>query len=231
LSDDKSKRKRENKLTRLCFIAGFTHKGFCTMAVDDKVKASKDVLPGDDDITEVKPTINALVAELDIMTDTLVSQGKLLKGAACERKEFKDKLEITQKELEEAKKLVVVVSDKVECDECAVHMSNLTDLQTKYVALLDENHELKSRSGLLGACKSCLGLQSKLAEKNAKICALEKASSDSIGVAKCACCESLLLELESYRHDKMRTKEDNTYLWSILSWVSCNEPQLGMMMS
>jgi hypothetical protein len=59
-------------LTRLCFIAGFTHEGFCTMAVDDKVKARKDVLPGDDDTTEVKPTVDALVAELDIMTDTLL---------------------------------------------------------------------------------------------------------------------------------------------------------------
>jgi hypothetical protein len=29
----------------------------------------------------------------------------------------------------------------------------------------------------------------------------------------------------------MRTKEDNTYLQSILSLVSCNEPLLGMMMS
>ena len=34
-----------------------------------------------------------------------------------------------------------------------------------YVALLDENDELKSRSGLFGACKSCSGLQSELAEK------------------------------------------------------------------
>jgi hypothetical protein len=42
------------------------------MAVDDKVKARKDVLPGDDDTTEVKPTVDALVAELDIMTDTLL---------------------------------------------------------------------------------------------------------------------------------------------------------------
>jgi hypothetical protein len=112
------------------------------------------------------------------------------------------------------------VLDEVECDECAVHMSNFTDLQSKYVTLLDENDELKSRSGLLGACKSCLGLQSELAEKNAKISALEKANSDSIGVDKCACCESLVLELESCRHDKMRTEEDNIYLRSILSWVS-----------
>jgi hypothetical protein len=110
-------------------------------------------------------------------------------------------------------------------------MSNLTDLQSKYVALLDENDELKSRSSLLGACKSCSGLQSELAEKNAKIFALEKASSDSTDVAKCAHCKSLVLELESCRHDKMITEEDNTYLRSILRWVSCNEPQLGMMMS
>ena len=140
----------------------------------------------------------------------------MLKRAARERKEFKDKLEIVLKEREEAKKLIVVVSDKVECDECAAHMSNLTNLQSKYVALLDENDVLKSRSGLLGACKSCSGLQSKLAEKIARISLLEKASSDSTATKR-ARCESLVLELESCRHDKMKTEEDNTYLWSILS--------------
>ena len=57
---------------------------------------------------------------------------------------------------------------------------------------------------------------------------LEKPSSDSTA-AKCARCESFVLELESCRHDKMKTEEDNTYLRSILSWVSCSEPQLGMM--
>ena len=154
----------------------------------------------------------------------MFSQDKLLKRATRERKEFKDKREITLKELEEAKKHVVVLSDEVECDECAVHISNLTDLQSKYVALLDENDELKSRSGLLGVCKSFSGLQFELAEKNAKIYALEMASSDSTDAAKCVCCESLVLELESYRHHKMRTEEDNTYLRPILRWVSCNEP-------
>jgi hypothetical protein len=98
------------------------------MVVDTKVKASKDVVPIDGNTTEVIPSIDNLVAELDIMTDTLVSQDKLLKCVDRERKEFKDKLEITLKELEEAKKVVVVVSDEVECDECAIHMSNLTNL-------------------------------------------------------------------------------------------------------
>jgi hypothetical protein len=73
-------------------------------------------------------------------------------------------------------------------------------------------------------------LQSELAEKNVKILALEKVSSDST-VVEYARCESLVLELESCRRDKMRSEEDNTYLRSILNWVSCREPQLGMMMS
>jgi hypothetical protein len=92
------------------------------------VKPNKDVLPSDDDSTEVKPSVDALIAELDMMTDTLMSQDKLLKRAARERKEFKDKLEVVEKELEEAKKLVVHVSDEVECDECAVHMTNFSEL-------------------------------------------------------------------------------------------------------
>ena len=118
----------------------------------------------------------------------------------------------------------MIVSEETKCDTFAIHMSNLVSLQNKYGTLLDEHDELKARSVLLGKCKSCSGLQSELAEKNAKISTLEKASLDSIAVAKCLLCESLELELESCRHDKMRTEEDNTYLWSILSWVSCSEP-------
>ena len=229
-SDDEFERKHKDKLIGLCFVASSTHRGFCTMAIDAEEKASKDVAPINDDTTEVTPSVDYLVAELETMNDTLFSEDKLLKHAARERKEFKDKLEIALKELEEAKKLTVVVSDEVECDEYAVHMSNLTDLQFKYVALLDENDELKSRSGLLGACKFCLGLQSELAEKVSRIFLLEKDSSDSTA-ARCARCEGFELELESCRHDKMRTEEDNTYLWSILSWVSYSEQQLAMMMS
>jgi hypothetical protein len=84
-----------------------------------------------------------------------------------------------------------------------------SELQSKYAALLDENDELKFRSDLLSACKSCSGLQFELAEKVSRISLLEKASSDSTA-ARCARCEGLELELESCSHDKMRTEEDNT---------------------
>ena len=95
------------------------------MAVDAEVKARKDKVPIDNNTFEVTPSVVNLIVELDIMNDILISHDKLLKCAARERKEFKDKLEITLKELEEAKKHVVAVSDEVECVECAIHMSSL----------------------------------------------------------------------------------------------------------
>jgi hypothetical protein len=72
-SDDESERKREDKLTRLCFIAGSTHGGFCTLAVNTEVKASKDVVLIDDNTTKVTPSLDYLVAEFKTMNDTLFS--------------------------------------------------------------------------------------------------------------------------------------------------------------
>jgi hypothetical protein len=43
------------------------------MAVDSKVKASKDEVPVDDNTSEVTPSIDNLVVEFDIMNDTLMS--------------------------------------------------------------------------------------------------------------------------------------------------------------
>ena len=57
------------------------------------------------------------------------------------------------------------------------------------------------------------------------------ASLDSTSDGKCVLCEGLVLELESCRRDKMKSEEENTYLRTILSWVSCNEPQLSMMVN
>jgi hypothetical protein len=83
-----------------------------------------------------------------------------------------------------------------------------------------------------GACTVCPGLQSELAERDARIALLEKASSViAPAPPQYALCEGLLFALESYRHDKTRIKEENTYLRSVLSWMSCSDPQLGMMAS
>jgi hypothetical protein len=41
---------------------------------------------------------------------------------------------------------------------CALHMLNITTLQTKYTTMLDEHDELRYKSSLLGACNACPGL-------------------------------------------------------------------------
>jgi hypothetical protein len=65
--------------------------------------------------------------------------------------------ESTLRELE-CTRASVVVFDEIEYDECALHMSNITTLQTKYATLLDERDKLTSRFSLLGACTACPGL-------------------------------------------------------------------------
>jgi hypothetical protein len=42
------------------------------MAMDEGVKPNKDMLPNDDDTIEVKPTVDALIIKLYIMTDALI---------------------------------------------------------------------------------------------------------------------------------------------------------------
>ena len=107
---------------------------------------------GDDDIgkgkasddecdSQVSPSVNELSEEVDKLNATLANQDKLLRLAARERKEYIAKLEVALKELEVAKS-AVVVSDEVECDTCAIHMSNFASLQTKYASLLDKLDEI-----------------------------------------------------------------------------------------
>jgi len=45
----------------------------------------------------------------------------------------------------------------------------------------------------------------------------------------CSICPSLIADLDSLAVEKANMENENTYLRAILSWVSANEPQLGMM--
>jgi hypothetical protein len=111
-----------------------------------------------------------------------------------------------------------VVSDDNKCDECTLHMSNITTLHTKYATLLHERDELRCRSSLLGVYTVCPSLQTELAERDAMIALLEKASSvNAPAPAQCALCEGLQSALEPCRHDKTQIEEENTYLRSVLS--------------
>jgi hypothetical protein len=82
---------------------------------------------------------------------------------------------------------------------------------------------VKSRPRLLGVCKSCPALQSVAAKKDAKIALLEKASCDS-ALAKSLLCLGLISEIEACHATKTRFEEENTFLQTILRWVSSREP-------
>jgi hypothetical protein len=126
-SDKETERWVEDKLNGLCFIAD-TAGGFCTMALgEDAVSTSDDKDIGHDTTSEVLPSADDLVAEIEELNAALASQDKLLRQAARERREFRSKYESTLRELESAR-ASVEVSDETECDECSLHMSNITTL-------------------------------------------------------------------------------------------------------
>lgn len=102
-------------------------------------KCDKDI--DDESTSHVSLPINDVVTEVDELTIALASQDKLLRLVICVRKEQKCKYEATLRELETARDTMVVF-DEIECDECTLHMSNITVLQTKYATLFDECDEL-----------------------------------------------------------------------------------------
>ena len=112
------------------------------MAIGDEETSKEDTL-GDDDTSKVLPSTDKLATEVDSLSEALISQDKLLKHATHERKEYKDKLEQALKDLLFTKSYVVV-SNEVECNACAILMSNLPSMQTKYATLLDELEEVKA---------------------------------------------------------------------------------------
>ena len=62
-----------------------------------------------------------------------------------------------------------IVSDVLECDESPIFKSDLASLQSKFATVVCELEKLRSRPVLLGACKLCPTLRSKLDEKNTLI--------------------------------------------------------------
>jgi hypothetical protein len=82
---------------------------------------------GDDSKSEVSLSTDELTTEVDELMATLASQDKLVRLVECERIEYKCKYKFTLKELESAR-ASILLSDETECDEYAIHMSNITTL-------------------------------------------------------------------------------------------------------
>jgi len=187
---------------------------------------------------EVSQTHEQLLSEVNELNDCLLKQDNdnLIKKAARERSELKA-------ELEKALEQIVIlksapsVEDVSECEEYAVHMACPTSLQTKHASVIDELdiarnalEEVKTRPVLLGAYKTCPALQIQYDDAYARIKDLEK----SISTAKskipvCDVCPVFIDELNDLRLAKQTVEDENTYLHTVLSWVSSSEPQLGIM--
>jgi hypothetical protein len=130
-----------------------------------------------------------------------------------------------------------VVSDEVDCVDCSVFLADLTALRKKHASKCEELDvlrvelaELQSRPTLLGACTSCLGLHEKVTELRSCIVSLE---ADLKVPIPTSCFTSELHAVKNLDLEKCagRLQDENDKLSEVLSWLSSQEPQDGMMIT
>jgi hypothetical protein len=130
-----------------------------------------------------------------------------------------------------------VVSDEVDCADCSVFLADLTALREKHASKCEELDvlrvelaELQSRLTLLGACTSCLGLHKKITELRSRIVSLEADLKVSIPTS-CSTYELHAVKNLQLAQCVDHSQDENNKLHEVLSWLSSQEPQLGMMIA
>jgi hypothetical protein len=130
-----------------------------------------------------------------------------------------------------------VVSDEVDCADCSVFLADLTTLREKHASkceeldvLMVELAELQSRPTLLGAYTSCPGLHEKNVEFRSRIVSLEADLKMPIPTS-CSTCELHAIKNLDLAKYVGRLQDENDKLLEVLSWLSSQEPQLGMMVA
>jgi hypothetical protein len=130
-----------------------------------------------------------------------------------------------------------VVSDEIDCANCSVFVANLTDLREKYASkckeldvLRVELAELQSRPTLLGACTSCPSLHEKIVELHSRLVSLEADLKVPIPTS-CSTCELIAMKNLELAQCVDHLQDENNKLCEVLSWLSSQEPQLGMMIA
>jgi hypothetical protein len=130
-----------------------------------------------------------------------------------------------------------VVSNEVDCADCSIFLAELTALKEKHASKCEELDvlwvelaELQSRPTLLGACTSCPGLHEKITELRSCIVSLEADFKVPIPTSYSTC------ELHAVKNLDLakcvgRMQDENDKLREVLSWLSSQEPQLGMMIA
>jgi hypothetical protein len=128
-----------------------------------------------------------------------------------------------------------VVSDEIDCVDCSIFLADLTALREKHASKCEELDvlrvelaELQSRPILLGACTSCPSLHEKIVDLRSSSVSLEADLKMPIPTS-CSTCELHAVKNLDLAKCVGRLRDENDKLREMLSWLSSQESQLGMM--
>jgi ElaB/YqjD/DUF883 family membrane-anchored ribosome-binding protein len=199
---------------------------------------------------EVCDELSSLRKENEELVDLLDNRDHMLREAKKLRKELRALLEDARTRVAELETQVLegklqidslkaspVVSDEVDCADCSVFLVDLTALKENHASMCEELDvlrvelaELQSRPTLPGACTSCPGLHEKIAELRSCIVSLE----DDLKVTvPTSCCTYEVHAVKNLDLAKCvgHLQDENDKLREVLSWLSGQEPQFGMMIA
>jgi predicted nucleic acid-binding Zn-ribbon protein len=199
---------------------------------------------------EVCDELSSLHKENEELVDLLDNHNHMLREAKKVRKELRALLEdamtrvakletqVLDGKLEiDSLKASLVVSDEVDCADCSAFLAVLTALREKPASRCEELDvlrvelaELQSRPTLLGACTSCPGLHEKIVELRSRIVSLEADLKVPIPTS-CSTCELHAMKILELAQCVDHLQDENNKLHEVLSWLSSQEPQLGMMIA
>jgi hypothetical protein len=250
--DDKKKRNKNlgKYLNGLCVTGLSLKDDFCGMArSSSSMRSQKDTSDLDSE-DEVCDELSSLRKENEELVDLLDNRDHMLREAKKLRKELRSLLEDARTRVAELETQVLdskleidslkaspVVSNEIDCANCSVFVANLTDLREKYASkckeldvLRVELAELQSRPTLLGACTSCPSLHEKIVELHSRLVSLEADLKVPIPTS-CSTCELIAMKNLELAQCVDHLQDENNKLCEVLSWLSSQEPQLGMMIA
>jgi hypothetical protein len=255
--DDKKKKKKKKKkknldkyLSGLCVTGLSLKDDFCGMARSSSSKRSQKDASDLDSEDEVCDELSSLRKENEELFDLLDNRDHMLREAKKLRKELRPLPEDARTRVAELETKVLdgkleidslkaspVVSDEVDCVDCSIFLADLTALREKHASKCEELDvlrvelaELQSKPALLGSCTSFPGLNEKIAELRSCIISLEADLKVPIPTS-CSTCELHAVKNLDLAKCVGRLQDEKDKLREVLSWLSSQEPQLGMMIA
>jgi hypothetical protein len=247
---DKKKKKNLGKYLNGLWTGLSLKDNFYGMARCSSSKRSQKDASDLDSKDEVCDELSSLCKENEELVDLLDNHDHMLREAKKLRTELRALLEDVRTRVAELETQVLdgkleidslkaspVVSNEVDCADCSVFLDDLTALREKHASKCEELDvlrvelvELQSRPTLVGACTSCLGLHEKITELRSCIVSLEADLKVPIPTS-CSTCELHAVKNLDLAKCVGRLQDENDKLCEVLSWLSSQEPQLGMMIT